>query len=122
VPAQVDLRITMMGEHVFAAAIYSQETSYTVDFRMDMDAGRVEAFEMPGGVIERLRALMERLGLVYGAIDMRLTPDGRYVFLEINPAGQWMFIEHRTGQPMTEAFVRLLMERDEERGSRRTRS
>jgi hypothetical protein len=37
------------------------------------------------------------MGLIYGAIDMRLTPDGRYVFLEINPAGQWLFVEHRTG-------------------------
>jgi len=115
VPARVDLRITMMGEDVFAAAIHSQETSYAVDFRMDMDAGRVEAFELPSSVVERLHALMDRLGLVYGAIDMRLTPDGRYVFLEINPAGQWLFVEHRTGQPMTEAFVRLLAAHDEGR-------
>ena len=110
VPAQVDLRVTMIGENVFAAAISSQETSYAVDFRMDMDAGSVEAFDLPREVVERLRAVMDRLGLVYGAIDMRLTPEGRYVFLEINPAGQWLFVEHRTGQPMTEAFVRLLAE------------
>jgi glutathione synthase/RimK-type ligase-like ATP-grasp enzyme len=113
IPARVDLRITMMGDHVFAGAIHSQETSYAVDFRMDMDAGRVEAFELPGPVVERLQKLMARLGLVYGAIDMRLTPDGRYVFLEINPAGQWLFVEQRTGQPMTEAFVRLLAAKDE---------
>jgi hypothetical protein len=36
IPAQADLRITMMGENVFAAAIYSQEASYPVDFRMEM--------------------------------------------------------------------------------------
>jgi hypothetical protein len=35
------------------------------------------------------------------------------VFLEINPAGQWLFVEQRTGQPMTEAFVRLLAAKDE---------
>lgn len=110
----------MMGEDVFAAAIHSQETSYAVDFRMDMDAGRVEAFQLPRGVIERLQALMDRLGLIYGAIDMRLTPDGQYVFLEINPAGQWLFVEQRTGQLMTEAFVRLLAAHDEERFSSRT--
>jgi len=120
IPARVDLRITMMGKNVFAAAIYSQETSYTVDFRMDMGSGRVEAFDLPPVVIERLQALMNRLGLVYGAIDMRLTPDDRYVFLEINPAGQWLFVEERTGQPMTEAFVRLLAENDEKRHFRRT--
>ena len=91
----------MMGEKVFAAAIYSQETSYPMDFRMGMDASRVEPFDLPREVTERLHVLMDRIGLVYGAIDMRLAPDGRYVFLEINPASQWLFFEHRTGQPMT---------------------
>lgn len=115
IPAKFDLRVTMMGPHVFAAAIHSQETSYAVDFRMDMDGGRVEAFELPADVVQRLHALMDRLGLVYGAIDMRLTPEGRFVFLEVNPSGQWLFIEQRTGQPMTDAFVRLLAERDGQR-------
>ena len=112
VPAEVDLRVTILGKDVFAAAIHSQETSYAVDFRMDMAAARVRAFELPDRVAEGLHALMDRLGLVYGAIDMRLTPDGEFVFLEINPAGQWLFIEERTGQPITQTFVRLLAEQD----------
>jgi hypothetical protein len=121
VPAKVDLRITIMGENVFAAAIYSQETSYPVDFRMDMGAGRVETFVLPSEIVARLHTFMERLGLVYGAIDMRLTPDGRYVFLEINPAGQWLFVEERTRQPMTEAFISLLVAHDNKRVSHRRR-
>jgi len=55
-----------------------------------------------------LRALMRRLGLVYGAIDLRLTPDGRYVFLEINPAGQFLYVEQQTGQPIAAALAALL--------------
>jgi glutathione synthase/RimK-type ligase-like ATP-grasp enzyme len=55
---------------------------------------------------------MRRLGLVYGAIDMRRTADGRYVFLEINPAGQWLFIEERTKQPITSAVAGKLREMD----------
>lgn len=51
---------------------------------------------------------MDRLGPVYGAIDMRLGPDGRYVFFEVNPAGQWLFVEERTGQPITATLARLL--------------
>ena len=57
---------------------------------------------------------MGKLGLVYGAIDMRLTPNGRYVFLEINPAGQWLFIENRTGQPITMSLARILASHDKE--------
>jgi hypothetical protein len=53
---------------------------------------------------------MRRLGLVYGAIDLRLTPEGRYVFLEINPSGQFLYVEHATGQPITAALAKALIE------------
>jgi hypothetical protein len=112
VSAGVDLRITIVGQAIFAAAIHSQDTSYPVDFRMDMASARVEATELPPDVSERLHALMAHLGLVYGAIDMRRTPDGRYVFLEVNPAGQWLFIEQRTGQPISTTLASLLVSRD----------
>ena len=53
---------------------------------------------------------MRRLGLVYGAIDLRLTPEGQYVFLEINPAGQFLYVERATGQPITAALAKALLE------------
>lgn len=112
VPAGVDLRITVVGEAIFAAAIHSQDTSYPVDFRMDMAQARVEAVQLPREVEEQLQAFMTHLGLVYGAIDMRRTPEGRYVFLEVNPAGQWLFIEQRTGQPIAATLASLLVARD----------
>lgn len=51
----------------------------------------------------------EKLGLCYGAIDMVLTPDGRYVFLEINPNGQYLWIEFATGLPISDAICDLLI-------------
>ena len=48
---------------------------------------------------------MERLGLVYGAIDLRRTPEGEHVFLEINTAGEFLFVEERTGQPIARAVA-----------------
>jgi biotin carboxylase len=50
---------------------------------------------------------------VYGAIDMRRTPDGEYYFLEVNPAGQWHFVEHRTGLQITKAMAGLLARYDD---------
>ncbi len=52
---------------------------------------------------------MRHLGLVYGAIDMIRTPDGRHVFLEANPSGQWLWIEQRTGLGVSEALVDCLV-------------
>lgn len=112
IEAAVDLRITIVGEDVFPAAIYSQATSYPTDFRMDMARARMEPTTLPDDIEARLHDLMGRLGLRYGAIDMRLQPDGTYVFLEINPAGQWLFVEEATGQPISASLARLLVEND----------
>jgi hypothetical protein len=108
IDAAVDLRITIIGDQVFPAAIYSQATSYPVDFRMDMNRARIEPTELPEPFERQLREMMCHLGIVYGAVDARRTPDGRHVFLEVNPAGQWLFVEQRTGQPMSEALARHL--------------
>ena len=112
IEADVDLRITVVGDKIFPAAIHSQDTSYKVDFRMDIGQARIESATLPTDVEAKLFALMNRLGLVYGAIDMRRRPDGSHVFLEVNPSGQWLFIERSSGQPITAALAELLQDKD----------
>jgi beta-lactam-binding protein with PASTA domain len=52
--------------------------------------------------------MMDRLGLAYGAFDLRRREDGEHVFLEVNPGGQWLYVEDATGLPITEAVAGLL--------------
>lgn len=121
VEAEVDLRVTMIGPHCFPAAIDSQATRYRVDFRMDMERAAVRADQLPPAVEQGLRRLMQQLGLVYGAIDLRRTPQGEHVFLEVNPAGQFLFIEEKSGQPIAATLAQFLLEADRrERGSSAT--
>jgi glutathione synthase/RimK-type ligase-like ATP-grasp enzyme len=108
VPATADLRVTIVGQKVFPTAIYSQDTDYPVDFRMSLGQARTEPSELPSSIAERLLALMDYMGLVYGAIDLRRTPEGEYVFLEINTAGEFLFVEERTGQPISRAVANWL--------------
>jgi glutathione synthase/RimK-type ligase-like ATP-grasp enzyme len=107
VEAVADLRVTIIDDEVFAAAVDVRDLAYDVDVRMNLEAKHV-AHDLPDDVAEQLRAMMRRLGLVYGAIDLRLTEDGRYVFLEINPAGQFLYVEQSTGQPITAALAARL--------------
>ncbi|WP_363254453.1 MvdC/MvdD family ATP grasp protein [Polaromonas sp.] len=104
----VDLRITMIGNDIFAAEIDVRNTSYEVDMRMVVGEGIVNAVTLPDAVQTKLRKLQHRLKLVYGAIDMRRTEAGEYVFLEVNPAGQWLFVEQRTGLPIARALADYL--------------
>lgn len=51
---------------------------------------------------------MDELGLVYGALDFVVTPDGQWVFLEVNPGGQFGWLQLYTGLSMTDALADVL--------------
>jgi glutathione synthase/RimK-type ligase-like ATP-grasp enzyme len=112
VPAQGDIRATVVGDEILAAEITQDPGAYSVDYRLDMPAARFTPTKLPDDISKKLRLLMRRLGLVYGAIDLRHTHDDDYVFLEVNPAGEWLFVEDRTHQPITDAVAHQLMKMD----------
>lgn len=109
VPGNIDLRIIVVGQQVFAASFKTPDGEYAYDYRLSIGRAEVNAWELPREITAQLLLLMKQLGLVYGAIDMRVTPDGQYVFLEVNPSGQWDFVEERTGQPISQAFADTLI-------------
>ncbi len=110
IPKALELRITAVGEQLFAGAIYSQDSPRTKDDWRRYDFGRVkhEPYNLPTEIQEKLLAFMKEVHLAFGAIDMILTPEGEYVFLEVNPSGQWGWIEHLTGMPISRAIAGLL--------------
>ncbi len=105
IPAESDLRITAVGGRLFTAAIRSAAREGSIDFRMSVGDAALRAENLPAEVTEKLLALLNRLGLVYGAIDMRRTPDGEYYFFEVNTAGEFLFVEDRTSQPIARAIA-----------------
>lgn len=107
IPAVADVRVTVVGDQMFAAEIKATEGGYDIDYRMDLDGASFEPTVLAAETEEGIRRLMKKLGLVYGAIDLRRTKAGD-VFLEINPAGEWRFVEERTGQPITQSVAELL--------------
>jgi glutathione synthase/RimK-type ligase-like ATP-grasp enzyme len=111
VPKRLEVRVTVVGSALFPAEIHSQHTQRTRhDWRRyDHLATPYLPHDLPDEVAERCLRLVAELGLSYGAIDLVLTPDGRYVFLEINPNGQYLWIEHATGMPISDAMCDLLL-------------
>ena len=111
VPKAYELRITVIGERVFSAKIRSQETvTGRLDWRQSYDELQMEACEIPAEVAEKCRRVLSRLGLVFGCFDLIVTPSGQHVFLEVNQAGQFLFIERYAGIPLLDAFVQFLLQ------------
>ncbi|MBI2552685.1 ATP-dependent carboxylate-amine ligase [Candidatus Uhrbacteria bacterium] len=110
VDKQYEARVTIIGDKVFAVRIDSQESEKTrIDWRhYDFEHTLHSAITLPSEVEARCREMVRRYGLNFGAIDLIFTPDGEWVFLEINPNGQWLWLEELTKLPMTDALVELL--------------
>lgn len=116
VQKDVELRVTVIGRRVFAAALRSREVAAAaVDVRRATMTVPHEAHALPRAIEEKVLGLMRSFGLQYGAIDMIVTPEGEHVFLELNPNGQFGWIQERTGLPLYEAMADLLISGREER-------
>jgi hypothetical protein len=106
-----ELRITVIGARIFAVKIDSQALAETqLDWRHAQHDVAYEAVTLPSETTMKISAFMESLGLTYGAFDFIVTPDGRYVFLEVNPGGAYMWVEAATGLAITPAIADALME------------
>ena len=104
---QYDVRVTVVGERVFATAIWSQDNEETItDWRKGSRPDlRHEKIVLDQRVERQCVKLVQRLGLRYGAIDLVCDQSGKLWFLEINPNGQWAWIENLTGYPIAAAIV-----------------
>ncbi len=120
IPKRVELRITVVGEKVFAAEIHSQATNRSRHDWRRYDLGTTPYVQhaLPIDVAERCVALVKEDGLLFGAIDMILTPDNRYVFLEMNPNGEYAWIEELTGLPISAAIADVLLENEQSAATR----
>lgn len=113
IPKKVELRITIIGNQMFAAELHTQ-----LDERSSIDWRRhLMEFSFPYRVVELpqhfrvcLSNFMDRMGLVFGCVDAIVTPDEHYVFLEVNATGQWIWIEQNTGMPLMDCFTEMLIQ------------
>lgn len=108
-----ELRVTVVGQQVFAIEIDSQRHEAAKhDWRLaDVRELSHTRTVLPPEVEQRCIQLVKLYGLNYGAIDLIRQPDNEYVFLELNPNGQWAWLEQILPDiAISEAIINLLTE------------
>jgi glutathione synthase/RimK-type ligase-like ATP-grasp enzyme len=112
VPKRHELRVTVIGDRVFAARIDSQSDPRTATDYRDFSAEiRYAAERLPPEIDRRCLELVRSYRLNYGSIDLIVTPAGEHVFLENNPVGQFLFVEELVPElDMTGAVAACLVE------------
>jgi hypothetical protein len=104
-----ELRVTIVGDKVFSAKVDSQRLEETrIDWRKKKLS--FQPYELPEGISNKCLALTKNLNLSFGAIDLIKNKDGEYIFLEINPNGQWAWLEIETGLKISDEIINFLTE------------
>jgi glutathione synthase/RimK-type ligase-like ATP-grasp enzyme len=111
-PKSLEIRATVVGQRVMSAAVDSQvSTRATHDWRRD--GVRMlqdwKPYQLPVEVEEKILRLMDYFSLNYGAVDIILTPDGKHIFLELNPCGEFFWLERSPGLPISDAIADVLL-------------
>lgn len=99
------LRITMFGDHCYTAMIESRELDWRVDVTVPF-----RAYELGAQLRTALRDVLGSLGLVMGIFDLKVTPEDEIVFLEVNPQGQFLFVEGLCEMPIAQSLGDYLVE------------
>lgn len=100
----VDIRVYAFdtGE-IFAGEIIANN----IDFREDQNA-IIHKVELPKKVQKDCLKVLKLLGLKYSGIDIRLSKQGEYVFIEANPAPMFTHFEKMSGYEITNTLIRNL--------------
>ena|SRR5579864_1464458 len=69
---------------------------------------QLEPFSLPEQVEASLLRLMDNFDINFASLDMILSPEGEFVFLELNPNGQWLWLEMDLGFPLVATMADLL--------------
>jgi hypothetical protein len=109
---KVDYRVTVVGDHVFPVRIdYKEGGGASIDWRTIGDEIAFAADDLPEQVSDLCRRFVLENGLVFGAIDLLRRGDD-FVFLEINPNGEWGWLQRPHNIPIAEALSDLMIRAD----------
>lgn len=105
-----ELRVTVVGERVFAVRLECESISSRYDdiHRCPLTKGNISEVKMVDSINESCIKLVKSLGLKYGAIDLIVDRKDRLTFLEVNATGDWYWVESKVKLPITKAMVDLI--------------
>ena len=103
--SKTDLRVTVIGNHIFSVSITKQGKSLVGDWRKsNKDNLDYKPIELPQIIKEQIMLYMKTLDLSFGGIDLAQVGD-LYYFIEVNPTGEWGWLVSSTGIPIDKAIV-----------------
>lgn len=113
IPKAYELRIAYVNGNCFAGKINATATQYgQTDWRNSENKSTSwERYKLPMSLVDKLSQFMDKVNLTVGAIDIICRPNGDYVFLEVNPSGEWGMLQKELNYPIAETIAETLLNR-----------
>lgn len=111
---EIEIRIFFILDNFYAMAIFSQNDLKTqIDFRNynDEKPNRCVPFEIEATTLAKIKEFISVIGCDSGSIDLILTPENKFVFLEINPMGQYHWLSESCNYYVDKHIAELLIEK-----------
>lgn len=109
VDGDLEYRVVIFGDYVFAVTSNVGGSRYPYDTRIDTATERIK-FTPSAALISALREFRSRSGLSYCAFDIRENRSGEPIFLENNPMGQFLYLDHAFDGEILRAFAAFMIE------------
>jgi glutathione synthase/RimK-type ligase-like ATP-grasp enzyme len=108
---KTDYRLTIIGDNCFSVKVIRESNrGISEDWRIIKEGVKFEPCSLPVSITDKCVKMVKKLGLVFAAIDLVRTFNEIY-FLEINPNGEWAWLQSETELPIAETLVSHLVNR-----------
>lgn len=102
---QYEARLTIIEKNVYCVRI---DTQNKIDWRADYQNHKYSLISCPDIIVEKCMTMMSDFELQFGAFDFIVTPQNQWVFLELNPNGQWLWLEESLELDISRKIVEYL--------------
>lgn len=105
IPKDYEVRVTIIENRCHAVRIDSEEK---VDWRKQDKENIYSKIILPENITEKCFKMLEKLELSFGAFDF-IVYDDRFIFLEVNPNGQWYWLEEELNLNISQDIFSFLL-------------
>lgn len=105
VEKKYEVRLTVVNGEFFGVKIVAGDK---IDWRKSYHSNMYECIDVPIEIQNQVKKMMKDFNIHFGAFDYIITSKDEWIFLEVNPNGQWLWLEQSLNLQISDAIINYL--------------
>ena len=107
---KIDIRATVIGDRVNPVEIKKNNNGIKGDWRLEKENVEYIPIKLPIDIENKCIKIVKEFGLAFGGIDL-IESDGNYYFIEVNPTGEWAWLNEKSNWRIDKAICDYLLQK-----------